>query len=765
MEKIKKFFNNDFYIIIIVAFLTTFTIPMISSCVFLSYNINYVEKESIDTDAMMLNTILEFVDKELEKVDTIAKAITYNSSFKQIQKYNKGSELNGEYVYDLNALSKEAKQYIVSTPFIEDIYILSKNSDMVVSSSFFDKKDIFFEKYYGDTNVAQNDWENKMNSSFYVNYIFVKEDNTDYIDIMYNTSFLSPNKNKDILTIRVSPKYLTDYFLQIYNMDYKTLVVLDKYDNLVLITDNTKEYNFKYADLSNSYDSTEIKSGFLSSLKSGYSSWKFVLFTDKHYVSKKVRYSKYIVIINVIVYLIMTIFFVKLYIMKNYIPIKNFMLKIRRNPPKKAVNLEKIADEYNRYRMVADKYKEINSMMHTKKFLNNLISFKRDISIINEEYQKIDMAFEYDEFIIILIDVYNYEGIFDEENIDITEKINFVELIITNIFEELFEDIGKSYVISKNEKFVCLINKKDSEFQWKEEMTARLEYGKLLIENQFNVFMLINVSSMKNGMENIHTAYTEVMSLWKKTKMVKNKEIFFYDDMTLQTVNKLSRDELVKMLETLLQTGDVETSMLLVEKIVNSFTENPADIDRGFKVYLLKIIDSASSVLGTEDKTSQEFYQYINKILEFESYELCISHLKSLIEYTCQCVRINSEQPSEEQNGEGNELIAKIKEFIEREYKNNMFTTTSIGEHVGVTPYYASRIFKAKTNESLADYISRRRIEKAKEILDENPDISTKELYAEVGFGSVKTFTRIFDKCENITIGQYRKILKQQQKK
>ena len=143
--------------------------------------------------------------------------------------------------------------------------------------------------------------------------------------------------------------------------------------------------------------------------------------------------------------------------------------------------------------------------------------------------------------------------------------------------------------------------------------------------------------------------------------------------------------------------------------------------------------------------------------MEFSSYDLCIKSLDNLIEIACTKENNAEKIENSEENKKILNMISKIKEYIASKYSDSSITLSSIGSYVGVTPYYASRIFKEYEGINLADYISQYRINKAKEFLKENCNLSINQLCDMVGFGSERTFIRAFQKLEKITFGQYKK--------
>lgn len=73
----------------------------------------------------------------------------------------------------------------------------------------------------------------------------------------------------------------------------------------------------------------------------------------------------------------------------------------------------------------------------------------------------------------------------------------------------------------------------------------------------------------------------------------------------------------------------------------------------------------------------------------------------------------------------------------------------------GLSPYYFSRLFKRETGDTFIDYVTKIRIEKAKQLV-RDPKRSMKEVCFEVGYRDPAYFTRVFKKMVGCTPSQYR---------
>ena len=98
--------------------------------------------------------------------------------------------------------------------------------------------------------------------------------------------------------------------------------------------------------------------------------------------------------------------------------------------------------------------------------------------------------------------------------------------------------------------------------------------------------------------------------------------------------------------------------------------------------------------------------------------------------------------------------IQQAKEWIDANLGNNI-TVKKIADHVYMNPTYFCEYFKGITGVTVLDYVTKKRLEKAKELL-EVPDIKIYDISASVGYHDSKYFSQLFKKWQGYSPSQYR---------
>lgn len=108
-----------------------------------------------------------------------------------------------------------------------------------------------------------------------------------------------------------------------------------------------------------------------------------------------------------------------------------------------------------------------------------------------------------------------------------------------------------------------------------------------------------------------------------------------------------------------------------------------------------------------------------------------------------------------EQKEEKVPVIEQIITEIQEHYTENI-TLTELAKKYGISVGYLSSLIKENVGLSYSDYVTARRIQKAKELL-EDERLSMEQIAEQTGFRNHFYFIKVFKKHTGITPGQYRK--------
>ncbi len=267
------------------------------------------------------------------------------------------------------------------------------------------------------------------------------------------------------------------------------------------------------------------------------------------------------------------------------------------------------------------------------------------------------------------------------------------------------------------------------------------------------------VSTIFSDKSQLQSSYSEALSALNKTSS--SGDLIFSDGLALssnasaaegteaggkksgiaefktQIINKLSTGDTSGVKSFLeLFTSELISQKLPVDKIKNTFfelivTANNATREKN-KNFTSDTFDNAFATLSGEND--------IKLIKEFA--------LKFLMECTHAVTSIKK--------AEENPIIKKVCAYVDENLAQDISLETA-ADFAGVSSFYLSKLFKEEKGETFINYISDKRLEKSRQLLEQT-ELSIKEITAEVGYNDQNYFSRIFKSKYGLSPKEYRKV-------
>jgi len=111
---------------------------------------------------------------------------------------------------------------------------------------------------------------------------------------------------------------------------------------------------------------------------------------------------------------------------------------------------------------------------------------------------------------------------------------------------------------------------------------------------------------------------------------------------------------------------------------------------------------------------------------------------------------------SEQINGVGARAVRDAVVYVEKHYASPI-SSSGVARAVFLNEHYFCRVFKAHTGLTFMSYLSRIRMEKAKQLLRET-DLSVSDIARQVGYNDPNYFSRVFRRTEGVSPLVYRRI-------
>lgn len=315
---------------------------------------------------------------------------------------------------------------------------------------------------------------------------------------------------------------------------------------------------------------------------------------------------------------------------------------------------------------------------------------------------------------------------------------------IRQICMGLIDDCGKGLTFTDEDKKVMIVffsgNTDGTERNPKESAGQLLE----ILENECADKTKVFLGSEVQGFEQLMSSYDDAVDLGKHGKKPMS------DLLTSQAEhsrNDMFRDIFDEFKQRMVRNF---SNLDEVMHILNRFCMAVDSYDLGQKQAAGCYFELASAV----------YFAYIN-----ETGNMPQENLNSFMQSLCGTDRKRAHEVTEmflqkilaNEEGDEHELIRKTKNMIYTGLGQDI-TVASLAAGLYVTPNYLSRLFKKITGEGCNEYIIRKRIEKAKSLL-ETTNLKAGEIATLVGYHDMNYFSLAFKKHTGQSPTKYRSSL------
>ncbi|TCM99609.1 AraC family two component transcriptional regulator [Paenibacillus sp. BK033] len=171
-------------------------------------------------------------------------------------------------------------------------------------------------------------------------------------------------------------------------------------------------------------------------------------------------------------------------------------------------------------------------------------------------------------------------------------------------------------------------------------------------------------------------------------------------------------------------------------------------------IQLIKNIRQTGSGVDIIVLSGFEEFDYVRAALRSGVKDYLLKPIvKSQLEAVLQEIerKLKASEPAPEQSQEReHHAVEMVKETLKQSY-GEPFELDKLADIVGMNGNYLSRLFKNQTNMTITDYLIHLRIEKAKELLSEEPSLRNYEVAQLVGYHDPVYFNKLFKKMVGVT--------------
>lgn len=232
-------------------------------------------------------------------------------------------------------------------------------------------------------------------------------------------------------------------------------------------------------------------------------------------------------------------------------------------------------------------------------------------------------------------------------------------------------------------------------------------------------------------------------------------EMSLSDYMSISSENEIGKVDVSKMdpeiIKEFLSRGRVNE----INDFVESYLQSVHDAleSRMFRDYLVlnirfTITSYMDSVLTKQENKTARIEEYVQDInMNMKASEVA--------EYFVNMLKIAMEVRDEESDYQSGKILRKALEYIDEHFDDEALSLNSVAGEVGVSANYLSAIFSQGMQKTFIEYVTAKRMDKAKKLL-RNTDKSSGEIAMMVGYKDPHYFSFVFKKTQSMSPREYR---------
>lgn len=323
---------------------------------------------------------------------------------------------------------------------------------------------------------------------------------------------------------------------------------------------------------------------------------------------------------------------------------------------------------------------------------------------------------------------------------------------IRAIIEEVLEEYDYAYICDTGYDELSIIynmphKRERDQFELIQRLANRISF---IMRQYFNQKVIIYVSQTFKSVENVPLAYLQVCQTISLKSVISDAAVVFFDEV-MSNRNyrdyKSFEDYIERFEKAVQRKKDAEIKGIFHELF--TYVDSSKYIELGqIRYFISSMVYIANHYLdkyGYSDEliwgNDEEKYMMLQEITRKEDFTRFLHTIEDKLEV------IGGEDSD-------NYIVRNVKKHLKQHYKEGV-VLKEVADTFGLTNTYLSMLFKKETGETLKDYLTALKIEKAKELLKET-NWQVSEIAKEIGYDNEHYFSRIFKQKTEMTPTGYR---------
>ena len=736
MMKLKFIKSKSYATRLLCSYLVIIICLFMAMAVVVSFYFGMLKKDLNKFNEFVFTSVANSVNGVLSDINDLHINLTRNENLnKVIEEHSDRMRVQATY-----SLMEDFGSYRQMSETVDTFFFYLRDEDLVISQNGVLESYRFYKYYFASDKMSYEQWKKLFYDFKNDKYIslYAKNDAqemTDYLGFMFKVPLDNPKAVGMILCDK------QHFMKNIEEIEWKSLCDIYIYnDEGSLITHHKNSegdiiaHDLKEIDMYENRDTTVLKK--TVAIDKYY--WHLIFVVSKQALNESIFLVQTVTAVVVAVSLILLIFLVK------------SLIKVNGRPLKSVLSLFGATDEKDEYaalhKFIKDTLEKNSNLMKNLKVRERELKTVAISKIIKGNLSpsalvEYNIEFQSENYAVISFYLENLSTLFRDDNMPNFERNYHLRYIIENVMEELFQEKGiQIYTTEIDGYIVCLANLED--YVTQSLLVTIAEKGTEHINRYFDIELRFAVSDIYREFSELSVAYAQTQEVLQYGGIAQNESNVLFSQLRQAKEGKYLFDtEAEERLIHFIKTNSRREALTAVSLIFDELRT----VDKYPSDYIRYV---ALDVASTVTKCAENYFNAPGGggLREIELYN-CIRDTSNPLKMQEAITRYIDDICAT-----SNYIVKKkkyspenLREYIRENLTDVNLSAASIGMYFNLSTPYVAKLFKENEKDTLSDYISRKRIEKAQELIAMDK-YSMREISQMVGFSNERTYYRALKK-------------------
>ena len=411
-------------------------------------------------------------------------------------------------------------------------------------------------------------------------------------------------------------------------------------------------------------------------------------------------------------------------------------LDSRKKEQRKMESLTQVSQDYHK-----------NANVIRSKALDCLVKCTREVQVSLDELERMGITFQAASYRVAVFDIDTYSEMY-QMDMDKQQESALMAFVLFNVGDEIVVQEKAGVVYQEGNNRVCIIFAGNRTKEFSENIHRICHEIQKKVKEVIGLETSIGIGSW------VRSPYELIYSYRLAAKAIDYRYLLggnlLFDMEEKKTDNSIF---LINDLETLTEAIKSGDRRLMEETLGQIETEiKSALVEKSYAcIYLQQVIRAIGNTCQSLSEEPEKIIAQREALLKAVTEQRMFSQAAALVEKYAQEV-FDELQELNSSSGQRQGMLAM--DYIQINYMDPGLSLNSICSYLNISTSYFSTIFKEMTGETFIEVLTRVRMEKAKELL-ENTTMKNYEIAEKVGFSDPHYFGISFKKITGKTPTEY----------